>query len=99
MSPSNRPSLPPFQSSAAVQRIEGMSLRPSFAKVPGIISLAMGEPDFDTPREIVNAAVDAMRTVLGDVDIDGVVVIGEGEKDEPRCRASPVRSLALIRSW
>lgn len=62
MSPSNRPSLPPFQSSAAVQRIEGMSLRPSFAKVPGIISLAMGEPDFDTPREIVNAAVDAMRS-------------------------------------
>jgi fructose-1,6-bisphosphatase II len=28
------------------------------------------------------AAVDAMRAVLGDVDIDGVVVIGEGEKDE-----------------
>jgi len=28
------------------------------------------------------AAVDAMRNVLGDVDIDGVVVIGEGEKDE-----------------
>src|SRR5271170_4204533 len=28
------------------------------------------------------AAVDAMRTVLGEVDIDGVVVIGEGEKDE-----------------
>ncbi len=28
------------------------------------------------------AAVDAMRAVLGDVDIDGQVVIGEGEKDE-----------------
>jgi fructose-1,6-bisphosphatase II len=28
------------------------------------------------------AAVDAMRKVLGEVDIDGVVVIGEGEKDE-----------------
>jgi fructose-1,6-bisphosphatase II len=28
------------------------------------------------------AAVDAMRSVLGEVDIDGVVVIGEGEKDE-----------------
>jgi fructose-1,6-bisphosphatase II len=28
------------------------------------------------------AAVDAMRGVLGEVDIDGVVVIGEGEKDE-----------------
>lgn len=28
------------------------------------------------------AAVDAMRGILGEVDIDGVVVIGEGEKDE-----------------
>ena len=28
------------------------------------------------------AAVDAMREVLGDVDVDGTVVIGEGEKDE-----------------
>ncbi len=28
------------------------------------------------------AAVDAMRGVLGEVDIDGIVVIGEGEKDE-----------------
>ncbi len=28
------------------------------------------------------AAVDAMRRVLGEVDIDGTVVIGEGEKDE-----------------
>jgi fructose-1,6-bisphosphatase II len=28
------------------------------------------------------AAVDAMRSVLGEVDIDGLVVIGEGEKDE-----------------
>ena len=28
------------------------------------------------------AAVDAMRLVLGSVDMDGVVIIGEGEKDE-----------------
>src|SRR3954465_3718641 len=28
------------------------------------------------------AAVDAMRIVLGSVSMDGVVVIGEGEKDE-----------------
>jgi fructose-1,6-bisphosphatase II len=28
------------------------------------------------------AAVDAMRTVLGTISMDGVVVIGEGEKDE-----------------
>src|SRR3546814_13849437 len=28
------------------------------------------------------AAVDAMRVVLGSVQMDGVVIIGEGEKDE-----------------
>src|SRR3954465_2792644 len=28
------------------------------------------------------AAVDAMRLVLGSVQMDGIVVIGEGEKDE-----------------
>ena len=28
------------------------------------------------------AAVDAMRLVLGTVSMDGIVVIGEGEKDE-----------------
>ena len=28
------------------------------------------------------AAVDAMRTALNDLDIDGVIVIGEGERDE-----------------
>src|SRR5271165_210881 len=32
--------------------------------------------------KVDQAAVDAMRTVLGDADIDGLVVIGEGEKDE-----------------
>jgi fructose-1,6-bisphosphatase II len=28
------------------------------------------------------AAVDAMRTILGTIDMDGLVIIGEGEKDE-----------------
>ena len=28
------------------------------------------------------AAVDALRTALGTIDMDGTVVIGEGEKDE-----------------
>ena len=32
--------------------------------------------------EVDQAAVDAMRTVLAEIDMDGVVVIGEGEKDE-----------------
>jgi fructose-1,6-bisphosphatase II len=31
---------------------------------------------------IVQAAVDMMRKVLGNVEMDGVVIIGEGEKDE-----------------
>jgi aspartate aminotransferase len=52
---------PGFESSAVVKRIEATSLRPSLVPVPGTISLAMGEPDFDTPPEIVAAAVDALR--------------------------------------
>ena len=32
-------------------------------------------------ENVDQAAVDAMRRVLGNVDMDGVVVIGEGEKD------------------
>jgi fructose-1,6-bisphosphatase II len=39
--------------------------------------LGRGESDV-----VDQAAVDAMRAVLGTVDMDGVVVIGEGEKDE-----------------
>jgi aspartate aminotransferase len=49
-----------FEPSAAVKRITATSLRPSFAPVPGLISLAMGEPDFDTPPAIVAAAVNAL---------------------------------------
>ena len=33
-------------------------------------------------NEVDQAAVDAMRQVLSQIDIDGIVVIGEGEKDE-----------------
>lgn len=40
---------------------------------------AMGRGD---KNAVDQAAVDAMRLVLADVDMDGVVVIGEGEKDE-----------------
>ena len=31
------------------------------------------------------AAVDAMRVVLNSIDMDGIIVIGEGEKDEHLC--------------
>jgi aspartate aminotransferase len=50
-----------FRASRAVERIEATSLRPSFTPVPGLISLAAGEPDFDTPADIVDAAVTALR--------------------------------------
>ena len=30
----------------------------------------------------LQAAVDMMRSVLNKIDMDGVVIIGEGEKDE-----------------
>ncbi|HEY0408743.1 MAG TPA: fructose-bisphosphatase class II, partial [Candidatus Dormibacteraeota bacterium] len=36
----------------------------------------------DLLDEAEQAAVDAMRRSLGYVDMDGVVVIGEGEKDD-----------------
>src|SRR5437870_1589452 len=39
----------------------------------------MGRGDKDA---VDGAAVDAMRLVLQTVDMDGIVVIGEGEKDE-----------------
>src|SRR3546814_13538511 len=33
-------------------------------------------------KEADQAAVDAMRTALNDLEIDGAIVIGEGERDE-----------------
>jgi aspartate aminotransferase len=56
-----RPVPLPFEPSPGVRRITASSLRPSFAPVPGLISLAMGEPDFDTPPAIVEAAIDALH--------------------------------------
>src|SRR5687768_4591237 len=37
---------------------------------------------FGDREQVDQAAVDAMRPVLGSVRMNGVVVIGEGEKDE-----------------
>ena len=42
-------------------------------------SCLMGRGD---EKEADQAAVDAMRTALNSLDIDGTVVIGEGERDE-----------------
>ena len=35
--------------------------------------------------KLLQAAVDMMRKVLNTVNMDGVIVIGEGEKDEVSC--------------
>ena len=37
-----------------------------------------------SPGALLQAAVDMMRKVLNTVNMDGVIVIGEGEKDEVR---------------
>jgi aspartate aminotransferase len=56
--------------------MDKFSLRPSFTKNPAMVSLAMGEPDFDTPPAIVDAAVTALRAghthyaeLFGDSDL------------------------------
>ena len=49
-------------SSAVVRRIERASLRPPLAPAPpGVISLALGEPDFPTPGVIVAAGIAALE--------------------------------------
>ncbi|AHH95546.1 pyridoxal phosphate-dependent aminotransferase [Kutzneria albida] len=63
-----------MRASRAVGRIRAGSLRPGgSAPPPGVISLAMGEPDFPTPQPIVAAAVAALRegwTRYGDLNGD-----------------------------
>lgn len=47
----------------------------------------------------MQAAVDMMRKVLSKVDMDGVVVIGEGEKDEAPmlyCGTLADRSIVIV---
>lgn len=52
----------PFDASAAVQRIVQASRRVQQPQSSGdLVSLAMGEPDFATPRQVVEAAADALR--------------------------------------
>lgn len=51
-----------FTPSSAVARVERHSLRPALGPAPaGIVSLAMGEPDFDTPEPVIAAAATALR--------------------------------------
>ncbi|NWA63727.1 aminotransferase class I/II-fold pyridoxal phosphate-dependent enzyme [Pantoea sp. B9002] len=51
-----------FKAAEAVLRVERSSLRVQQPASSGdMVSLAMGEPDFDTPPRIVQAAVDALQ--------------------------------------
>ena len=50
-----------FKPSLAVTRVQEGSQRPTTRPGPGVISLALGEPDFDTPAQITEAAIDALR--------------------------------------
>ncbi|MCD7439476.1 aminotransferase class I/II-fold pyridoxal phosphate-dependent enzyme [Streptomyces lincolnensis] len=55
--------MPNFQASSAVAAVQRHSLRPPFGPAPaGAVSVAIGEPDFDTPDPIVSAAVEALRS-------------------------------------
>ena len=49
-----------FKPSLAVQRIEATSQRPSRRPGAGVISLASGDPDFETPDYIRKALIDAI---------------------------------------
>lgn len=52
-----------FPTSTAVDRVARGSLRPKLAAPQGdTVSLAVGEPDFDTPEPIVEAAAEALRS-------------------------------------
>lgn len=51
------------RTSLAATRIQQASRRPSGGRPSGdVIALDMGEPDFDTPEVIINAAIDALRS-------------------------------------
>ena len=54
----------PQPTAALADRISAASRRPKTlgATIPGAISLAMGEPDGDTPPDVVEAAVRALRS-------------------------------------
>jgi aspartate aminotransferase len=42
--------------------LRAASKRPALAPAPaGAVSLAMGEPDFDTPQEVIDAAIEALK--------------------------------------
>ena len=61
----------------------GRNLGLDLVRVTEAAALAAGRWMGRSQKEVCDAAaVRAMRLILADVDMDGVVVIGEGEKDE-----------------
>lgn len=50
-----------FTPSLTVKRIRENSQRPTNRPGAGVISLALGEPDFDTPAPVTEAAIEALR--------------------------------------
>lgn len=70
---------PRFEQSGTRERNLGMEL----VRVTEAAALSAGRWMGKGNKEMVDqAAVDAMRQALDGVDMDGIVVIGEGEKDE-----------------
>jgi aspartate/methionine/tyrosine aminotransferase len=54
--------LPAFTPAARIAELRARSRRPALTPAPpGAVSLAMGEPDFPTPRPVIEAAADALR--------------------------------------
>jgi aspartate/methionine/tyrosine aminotransferase len=54
--------LPTFAPSARIAELRAYSRRPALTPAPpGAVSLAMGEPDFPTPRPVIEAAAKALR--------------------------------------
>jgi aspartate aminotransferase len=78
-----------FEPSIAVQRIEATSQRPSRRPGPGVISLASGDPDFDTPDYIRQALIDAISA--------GYSHYADGQGD-PELRAALAANATAISS-
>ncbi len=76
-----------FEPSLAVQRIEATSQRPSRRPGPGVISLASGDPDFQTPEYIRQALIDAISA--------GYSHYADGQGD-PELRAALAANATII---
>ena len=67
-----------FTPSSLARRIAENSLRPAIRPGAGVISLALGEPDFDTPAPVTEAAVAALHSGYTHyVDFSGIAELRE----------------------